>query len=149
LVQDRWEDAMKLIRREFLLWAGAAASASTVPAAWAQAGPKLTQVLRKDLQGQGEKVQESVVSVVEFGPGSAAPLHMHPGAQEILYALEGSLVVEMEGQAAATIKAGEAAVIPADVAHLARNESTSVSAKALVVHSRSDKGKPLVVAVKV
>ena len=141
---------MNLVRREFLLLAGAAASASSFSAspAQAQAGPKLAQVLRADLQGQDEKVQESVVSLAEFGPGAAAPLHMHPGAQEILYAIEGTLIVEIEGQAAAAIKAGQAAAIPADIPHLARNESTSAAAKALVIHSRSDKAKPLVVAVK-
>ena len=37
-------------------------------------------------------------------------------------------------------------VFPADAAHLARNEG-SVAAKALVVHSRSAKDKPLVVVV--
>jgi quercetin dioxygenase-like cupin family protein len=141
---------MNLIRREFLALAGAAASTSSLFAspAQAQSGPKLAQVLRADLQGQGEKVEESVVSLAEFGPGAAAPLHMHPGAQEILYAIEGALVVEVEGQAATTIKPGEAAVIPADIPHLARNDSTIAAAKALVVHSRSDKAKPVVVAVK-
>ena len=140
---------MNLVRREFLL-AGVAVSASPLLSSTVQAqgGPKLAQVLRNDLQGQAEKVQENVVSLAEFGPGAAAPLHMHPGAQEILYAIEGALVVEVEGRQPATIKAGEAAVIPADVPHLARNDSTSAAAKALVVHSRSDKAKPLVVAVK-
>jgi quercetin dioxygenase-like cupin family protein len=93
-------------------------------------------------------VRESVVSLVEFGPGVAAPWHMHPGAQEILYALEGNLVVEIQGQGTSTVKAGECSIIPADVPHLARNESTSQGAKALVVHSRSDKDKPLVVPVQ-
>jgi len=143
---------MIMIRRDFLLLASAAASASAMarPAA-AQtpaAGPKLTQILRKDLEGQGQQVQESVVSVVEFGPGIAAPWHMHPGAQEILYTLEGNLIVEIEGQGTATVKTGECGIIPADVPHLARNDSTSAAAKALVVHSRSAKDKPLVVPVK-
>jgi quercetin dioxygenase-like cupin family protein len=141
---------MTIVRREFLLLAAAAASSASLSAshAQAQAGPKLSPVLRAGLQGQGEKVEESVVSLAEFPPDGAAPLHMHPGAQEILYAMEGALIVEVQGQAATTIKAGEAAVIPADIPHLARNESTSAAAKALVVHSRSDKAKPLVVAVK-
>jgi quercetin dioxygenase-like cupin family protein len=141
---------MNLVRREFLLVVGAAASASSffTSQSQAQGGPRLAQVLRADLQGQGEKVQESVVSLAEFGPGTAAPLHMHPGAHEILYAMEGALIVEVEGQAPATIRAGEAAVIPADIPHLARNDSTSATAKALVVHSRSDKAKPLVVPVR-
>ena len=143
---------MTMIRRRFLLVAGAAASASAMSKiATAQtpaAGPKLMQILRKDLEGQGQQVQESVVSVVEFGPGIAAPWHMHPGAQEILYTLDGTLIVEIEGQGMTTVKAGECSIIPADIPHLARNDSASAAAKALVVHSRSAKDKPLVVPVK-
>jgi quercetin dioxygenase-like cupin family protein len=143
---------MNLIRRRLLLLVGTVVSGSIVSRmATAQtpgAGPKLTQVLRKDLEGQSQTVQESVVSVVEFAPGVAAPWHMHPGAQEILYTLEGTLTVEIQGQGASTVKAGECSIIPADIPHLARNESTGAGAKALVVHSRSDRTKPLVVAVQ-
>jgi hypothetical protein len=39
-------------------------------------------------------------------------------------------------------------IIPAETAHLVRNESTSVSAKAPVVFSRSATDKPLLVVVK-
>src|SRR5215216_56767 len=141
---------MVMIRRHFLLLASAAASAMSkiATAQTPAAGPKLTQILRKDLEGQDQKVQESVVSVVEFGPGIAAPWHVHPGAQEILYILEGNLIVEIEGQGTMTVKTGECSTIPADIPHLARNDNTSAAAKTLVVHSRSAKDKPLVVAVK-
>jgi len=143
---------MIMIRRHFLLLASAAASApATARLAAAQApaaGPKLTQIVRKDLEGQGQQVQESIVSLVEFGPGIAAPWHMHPSAQEILYALEGTLIVEIEGQGTTAVKVGECSIIPADIPHLARNDSTGATAKALVVHSRSAKDKPLVVPVK-
>jgi hypothetical protein len=44
--------------------------------------------------------------------------------------------------------AGEAGIIPAELVHLARNESTSANGKALVVHSRAAKDKPLIVVVK-
>jgi len=139
---------MTLVRRELLQLAATAAVAGIAHAASAQTpgGPKLTQVLRKDLERQGHVVQESMVSVVEFGPGVAAPWHMHPGAQEIFYVMEGDAVVEMEGVGTTQLKTGEAYLIPADVPHLARNEG-NVTAKALVVHSRSAKEKPLVVAV--
>src|SRR5215207_4633289 len=142
---------MKMIRRELLYLAGAAAALPYVPTiAWAQTqtAPKLTQILRKDLESQGETVQETIVSVVDFAPGAAAPWHKHPGAQEVLHVFEGSLVVEVERAAAARLNAGEALIIAADVIHLARNESTSASAKALVVHSRAAKDKPLAVVVK-
>jgi quercetin dioxygenase-like cupin family protein len=141
---------MTLIRRELLQIAGVlAAVPSATWTAFAQtAGPKLTQILKKDMEGQGLTVQETVVSIVEFPPGVSAPWHMHPSAQEMLYALDGNLVVEVDGRGTTGVKLGESYVIPGDIAHLARNDSASASAKALVVHSRGEKGKPFVVAVK-
>jgi quercetin dioxygenase-like cupin family protein len=142
---------MKIIRRELLYLFGiAAAVPSMSKIAWAQtqAAPKLTQILRKDLEGQGQVVQETVVSVVDFGPGTAAPWHMHPGAQELLHVIEGNLIVEIEGGGTTLLKTGEAGIIAADLVHLARNEIAGSSVKALVVHSRAAKDKPLIVVVK-
>ena len=143
---------MTLIRRHLLQVAGALVA---VPAAsrivFAQtpvSGPKLTQILKKDMEGQGQAVQETVVSIVEFGPGMSAPWHMHPSAQETLYALDGNIIVEVEGRGTTSVKSGEAYIIPGDIPHLARNESTGSSVKALVVHTRGVKDKPFVVAVK-
>jgi len=142
---------MKIIRRELLYLSGVAAALPTMSKiAWAQtqAGPQQTQILRKDLESQGQVVQETVVSVVDFGPGTAAPWHMHPGAQELLHVIEGNLVVEIEGSGTTLLKTGEAAIIAADLVHLARNENAGASVKALVVHSRAAKDKPLMVVVK-
>jgi quercetin dioxygenase-like cupin family protein len=100
------------------------------------------------MEGQGQEVQETIVSVVDFGPGSSAPWHMHPRAQEMLHVIEGSLVVEIEGGAATLLKAGEAVIVAAEIVHLARNENTGVSAKALVVHSRAAKDEPLIIVLK-
>ena len=143
---------MDIMRRDLL---GLSAAAVAVPAianiAFAQtpqAGPRLTQILRKDLENQSQVVQETVVSVVEFDPGSAAPWHLHPGAQELLQVIEGIVTIEIEGKEKIVLKAGEAGIIAAEVVHLARNESGSASAKALVVHSRAAKDKPLIVVVK-
>ena len=140
-----------IIRRDFLRISGGLVAASSIAAtalAQAQTGPKLTQILRRDLESQGQTVQETVVSLVEFAPGSAAPWHMHPGAQELLHVIEGSLLVEIEGKGGTLLKTGEAGIIPADVVHLASNESSGVTGKALVVHSRAAKEKPLIVIVK-
>ena len=142
---------MQQVRRRFLQMTGAALTASAVsPAAWAQvpsAAPKGSQILRRDLEGQGQKVEETVVTIVEFAPGAAAPWHAHPGAQELLFGIEGQLTVEADGQPLATINVGDTGVIPGDVFHTARNESAS-AAKVVVVHSRSDKAKPLIVVAK-
>jgi quercetin dioxygenase-like cupin family protein len=111
-------------------------------------GPRFTQLLRRDLEGQGSRVQESIVTLAEFQPGQASPWHNHPGAQEILYVIEGNVTAEVEGRAAAAMKAGEVILIPADVPHSVRNDGTSITARALVTHSRADKEKPLLVVVK-
>ena len=143
---------MEIIRREFLRLSSLTVtvpSIANIALAQAQAGPKLTQILRNDLEGQSQVVQETVVSIVEFPPGTAAPWHMHPGAQELLHVIEGSVIVEIEGKGGTTLlKAGEAGIISAELVHLARNESASASCKALVVHSRAAKDKPLIVLVK-
>ena len=115
---------------------------------YAATGPKFTQLLRRDLEGQGHQVQESIVILAEFQPGQGSPWHNHPGAQEILYVLEGTVTAEVEGRATATIKAGEVVLIPAEVPHLVRNDGTSVPARALVTYSRADKEKPLLVVVR-
>jgi quercetin dioxygenase-like cupin family protein len=140
-----------IIRRDFIRLSGATVAGLSLAAAasaQAQTGPKLTQILRKDLENQGQIVQETVVSLVEFAPGTAAPWHIHPGAQELLHVIEGSLLVDIEGKGGTLLKAGEAGIIPADVVHLASNESSSAIGKALIVHSRAAKDKPLIVLVK-
>jgi quercetin dioxygenase-like cupin family protein len=89
-----------------------------------------------------------MVTVVEFRPGAAAPWHSHPGAQELLFGIEGKLTVDVDGQELKTINIGDTGVIPGDVFHTVRNESTNATAKVLVVHSRSDKDKPLIIVGK-
>ena len=141
---------MEIIRRQFLWLSGLALAAPpavniVVSQAHAQADPKLTQILRQDLEGQDHTVQETVASIVEFPTCSAAPWHMHPSAQELLHVIAGALTVEVEGQGKALIEAGEAVIIPADLVHLARNESTTAAGKALVIHSRAAKDKCLTI----
>ena len=143
---------MRLVRRRFLHLAGGAAvlPAISLPslAQTAQATPRLTQLLKADLQGQGQSVQETVVNLLDMGPKVAAPWHMHPGAQELIYVLDGSLLVEVEGRGASEVKTGEIILIPAELPHLARNDSANAMARALVTHSRADKEKPFLVVLK-
>ena len=140
-----------LIRRDFL---NVAVGTIALPvlsriryAQASQGGPQLTELLKADLEHQDHIVQETVVNLLEMAPGISAPWHMHPGAQEIIFVIDGNLVVEIEGNGSKEITTGAIAVISAETPHLVRND-TRTRARALVTHSRADKEKPLVVVLK-
>jgi hypothetical protein len=67
---------MRLVRRRFLQLAGGVivlpAISPITLAQTAQGAPKLTQLLKADLQSQGQSVQETVVNLLEMGPAIAA-----------------------------------------------------------------------------
>ena len=145
---------MNLVRRRFLHAASAAAVLPVVSrVASAEApgyggAPWLTQILRSDLIGQDRKVEESIVSVLEMGPGAAAPWHMHPGAQEVVFVLDGGVVVEVEGEEPKELGPDGIALIAAETPHLVRNISVTTAARAVNVYSRADKQKPFLVVLK-
>ena len=143
---------MTFVRRRFLSIAGAAlVLPATVRIPNAQpslAGPRLTQLLKADLARQNQTVQETVVNLLEMAPGTSAPWHMHPGAQEIVFVFDGALIVEVDNEAPKQVDAGAVALIPAEIPHLVRNEDAQTPARALVTHSRSDKEKPFVITLK-
>jgi len=139
---------MKLVRREFLHLAGVMAMVSAASqSSEAAAGPSPTEILRSDLVGQDQKVVETLVTVVSFPPGAVSTWHVHPGAQELVFGLQGKLLLEIDRQGAKSIGVGESGLVPADVAHTVRNETSEEPAKILVVYSRSDKNSPIRVDV--
>jgi hypothetical protein len=79
-----------------------------------------------------------------MAPGISAPWHMHPGAQEIMFVIDGNLVVEIDGAGSREVTSGAIALISAETPHLVRND-TPTGARALVTHSRADKEKSFAV----
>ena len=106
---------MRFVRREFLQLAGGViAGFSHSARAQTQAGaPSPIEVLRSDLLGQDHKVMETLVTMVTFPPGSVSRWHVHPGAQELVFGLEGKLTLEIEGQVANSVGVGETGLVPA------------------------------------
>ena len=91
--------------RTKLLVIAALAAALGAGVLYAQApGLKRTELQDRDLSIPGKHV---VQARVEFDPGAAVGRHTHPG-EEISVVLEGSLLLEVDGQPPRTIKAGEA-----------------------------------------
>jgi quercetin dioxygenase-like cupin family protein len=79
------------------------------------------------------------MAVAEIAPGASSGRHRHPGV-EVAYVLEGSMVVEHDGEAPITIKAGEALKNEAAV-HNAKNIGKG-PVKILAVYL-VEKGKPM------
>jgi quercetin dioxygenase-like cupin family protein len=108
-----------------------------------QSGIRRTDLQRQDLASvPGHEV---IQLRNDFDPGIAFGRHWHPG-EEIIYVVEGTFVYDVDGQAARTLNAGEAMVIPAGTVHSARSSGGGNAAE--VSTYVVEKGKPLTVMVK-
>jgi quercetin dioxygenase-like cupin family protein len=90
--------------------------------------------------------REVVMYRAEIAPGGAVGKHFHPGP-ELIYVLDGELLLEHDGHPAMTVKAGESTHIPAKHIHNARNASSAQQLKA-IVFLIGEKGQPLAIPVK-
>lgn len=102
-------------------------------------GIKRTELQRHDLSVPG---YEAIQVRVDFEPGTAFGMHLHPG-EEIINVLQGALEYVIEGEQPVVLKAGDVLFIPAGKNHSAKNvgkERASELATYIV-----QKGKPLVV----
>jgi len=102
------------------------------------AGIQRTVVTRADISAPG---REGVVVHVEIAPGASTGRHTHPG-EEISYVTDGEVELEVDGQAARKLKAGDGFIVPAGAIHNARNSGTQPLKLAVVYVV--EKGKPMV-----
>ena len=109
-------------------------------AAVATAPIERTLLLRTELEGIAGK--ELHVWVAELKPAASTGRHKHPW-HEFVYVMDGELAIQVEGIAAAVLKAGELYGVPAGQPHDARN-LLDKPARALVF-GLAPKGEPLVV----
>ena len=102
--------------------------------------PLTTQELKND------PGKEILVLAVEYPPGSADPVHRH-NAEALVYVLEGSIVMGVNGGTPVTLGAGQTFHEgPDDIHTIGRNPSDSKPAK-FVVFLLKDRGKPALVPV--
>ena len=111
----------------------------------AQQQPVTRTILQqKDLEGVAGR--EVIMYRGEAVPGGVAGRHYHPGP-ELVYVLEGALILEPDGQPPMTLKAGESAHMPAKHIHNAKNASTTEPVK-VIVFLVGEKGQPLATPVQ-
>lgn len=98
---------------------------------------KRTVLQQSDISVPGREV---VSAVADFEPRATPGRHTHFG-EEIGYVLEGTFLIEQEGKAPVTLKAGGSFLIPAGTIHNATNTGTGPG-KILATYV-VEKGKPL------
>ena len=102
---------------------------------------------RTALQDQplSDPTRHAVQARAEFAPGVAAGRHTHPG-EELGYVLEGTLLLEIDGQPPRTVNAGESFFVPAGIVHDGKNIGSG-PAKVLATYI-VEKGKPVATPAK-
>jgi quercetin dioxygenase-like cupin family protein len=115
------------------------------PAFAAELAVRVTPLMTKPLVGfEG---QEAAMITVEIPPGAESPPHRH-NANTFVYVLEGSVVMQVKGGKAVTLRAGQTFYeSPTDVHEVSRNPSSTTPAKLLVVFVKPV-GTPLTVAAE-
>lgn len=118
---------------------GAPAAATSAPE------PIVTPLMSKDLPDIPGK--EGLALLVQYPPGGADPVHRHD-ADAFVYVLEGSIVMQVQGGPAVTLKPGEMFYEgPNDIHTVGRNASQTEPAKFMVVLVKA-KGVPPVLPPK-
>ena len=102
-------------------------------------------LLSKDLAGVPDK--EISMITVEYPPGGSTPMHTH-SAQAMVYVLEGSIVMQVKGGAAATLGPGQTYYEGPDDVHLVSRNASKTAPARFVVFLVKQKGAPILTPVK-
>ena len=106
---------------------------------------KVTSLMSKPVPDDPGK--ELLMISVEYPPGASDPVHRH-NAQALLYVLEGSVIMGVNGEKPVTLTAGQTFYEgPNDVHTVGRNASKTMPAKFLVFLLKN-KGAPVLIPVK-
>ena len=106
---------------------------------------KVTSLMSKPVPDNPGK--ELLMISVEYPPGASDPVHRH-NAQALLYVLEGSVTMGVNGEKPVTLTAGQTFYEgPNDVHTVGRNASKTMPAKFLVFLLKN-KGAPVLIPVK-
>jgi quercetin dioxygenase-like cupin family protein len=141
LIRNRSKSAMKKI----LLILFVVVSLSLVCRPLIAQDAKVTSLMSKPLSDNPGK--ELLMITVEYPPGASDPVHRH-NAQALVYVLESSIVMGVNGEKPVTLTPGQTFYEgPNDIHTVGRNASQTMPAKFLVILLK-DKGAPVLIPVK-
>lgn len=104
--------------------------------------PEVSSILSKLLTDFPGK--EVVVLMVKYPPGGADPVHRH-NAHAFVYVLEGSIVMQVRGGKAVTLKPGETFYEAPDDVHVVGRNASDVKQAKFLVFLLKDKAAPALI----
>ena len=110
----------------------------------AQDGPVRTLLSRDLAKDPGREI--SMVTV-DYPPGGSTPVHTHD-AQAMVYVLEGSIVMQLEGAAPVTLTAGQTFYEGPDDVHIVSRNASNTAPARYVVFMVKGKGAPILTPAK-
>jgi quercetin dioxygenase-like cupin family protein len=121
------------------LFSGAAVLVTIAVCGAPKPSAKWTELQRHDLTDIG---REGVEMLIEIPPGVTTARHSHAG-DDFGYVIEGTIVLQVDGQPPLTVKAGETFYTARGHIHNARNigKTTARAVDTYII----DKGKPVVI----
>src|SRR5262245_5832118 len=104
--------------------------------------PPVTRTIFQQKDLEGAEGRELLMYRADFIGGGALGRHFQTGP-ELIYVLEGTLILEQDGHPPVTLKVGDTAYLPHKHIHKAQNASPTGQAKALVFLV-GEKGHPII-----
>jgi len=86
--------------------------------------------------------REVIQSRVDISPEAPFIRHTHPG-EEIVYVIECTLELEVDGMPSTTLNKGDVLTVPADTVHAVRNVGNGKRGRARHVRRREGEAAPL------
>ena len=105
---------------------------------------RITPLLEKDLTGIPGK--EGLMLTVEYKPGQVEAMHRH-AAHVFVYVLQGSVVMQLKGKPAQTLRPGDTFYEGPDEIHVMGNNASQTESAKFLVFFVKDKGAPPVLPV--
>jgi quercetin dioxygenase-like cupin family protein len=107
--------------------------------------PKVSPLLSKDMKDRPG--MELLAIEVEYPPGGADPVHRHD-AHGLVYVLEGSVVMQVEGGEPVTLTPGQIFYEGPDDLHVVGRNASTVQPARFLVFLVKHKGAPVLVPVE-
>jgi quercetin dioxygenase-like cupin family protein len=109
------------------------------------AAPKVSPLMSKVLTGRPGMELQAIT--VEYPPGGADPVHRH-NAHGLVYVLEGSVVMQVEGKDPVTLTPGQIFYEGPDDLHVVGRNASAVKPARFLVFLVKDEGAPVLVPVE-